>query len=521
MKMKNKYGQYFTPKLVAEYMVSLANLNKNSTILESSSGKGVFIDSLTQSGYKNITGYEVDKELANNSSFVINESFVSADIVKKFNLIIGNPPYIRWKNLEPELKLELESHPLWSEYCNSLCDYSYIFILKSIELLKNGGELIFITPEYWLNTTHALKLRNYMVKNGFFEQIIHFNETKIFESATVSTIIFKFVKSKSLKKPKIQLTKYHLHRNLKEGVLQDIQNKTPREGVDYLEINQFEENKRWVLESEEIKSELRYFEECCAIKYQEKSLKLNNFQTIGDVCRVGNGMVSGMDKAFQIHNIDHLNNYEKKHLLKVVKAKNLMAYSHGEITHYIFLKNIKNEEELKENCPNFYKHFSEFRPTLEKRYEYKINGDVTPYWEWSFLRNFKLLLRDEQRIFVPCKERISNKNYFRFTLVESDLFPTQDVAVLFKKENVKESIYYILSFLNNKRVFKWLKANGIVKGSIVEFSSGPISSIPFRAIDWTNNKEVQLHNEISELAKKGILNNSNLDEIDNKMNQLF
>ena len=130
-------------------------------------------------------------------------------------------------------------------------------------------------------------------------------------------------------------------------------------------------------------------------------------------------------------------------------------------------------------------------------------------------------MRDEQRIFVPCKERISNKNYFRFTLVEPDLFPTQDVAVLFKKENVKESIYYILSFLNNKRVFKWLKANGIVKGSIVEFSSGPISSIPFRAIDWTNNKEVQLHNEISELAKKGILNNSNLDEIDNKMNQLF
>ena len=180
-------------------MISLSNISKEVSILEPSSGQGVFINTLEQNGYKNITAYEIDRTLCQNIDFVINESFVTTTINKKFNLIIGNPPYIRWKNLENELKEELENHTLWHKYFNSLCDYSYIFILKSIELLEEGGELIFITPEYWLNTTHSLSLRNYMVRNGYFEQITHFNETPIFEKATVSTIVFKYIKSPILK----------------------------------------------------------------------------------------------------------------------------------------------------------------------------------------------------------------------------------------------------------------------------------------------------------------------------------
>ena len=118
--------------------------------------------------------------------------------------------------------------------------------------------------------------------------------------------------------------------------------------------------------------------------------------------------MSGLDKAFQIYNIDNLNKNEKKHILKVVKAKDLKPYSYKNITNYIYLYNIKNEEELKTNFPNFYNHFKDFREKLNKRYSY--NRDI-PYWEWVFLRNFKLFSKNEKRIFVPSKERISNKNY--------------------------------------------------------------------------------------------------------------
>ena len=170
--------------------------------------------------------------------------------------------------------------------------------------------------------------------------------------------------------------------------------------------------------------------------------------------------------------------------------------------------------------PNFFTHFQKYKTDLEKRYQYnrKIN-----YWEWVFLRNFNLFKKEEKRIFVPCKERISNKDYFRFALVEENVFPTQDVTAIFKKPKTKESIEYILAYLNNPVVFDWLKCNGIVKGSIVEFSEKPIASIPFRIINWTNKNEVELHDLISEQVKKYLKNQdpSLLKSIDLSFNKLF
>jgi len=104
-KDKNKYGQYMTPEIIANFMVSIADLNKTLKILEPCSGQGVFLDALKKQGYKNITAYEIDGRLVKPEDDVKIASFVSAPIKENYDLIIGNPPYIRWKNLETELKL--------------------------------------------------------------------------------------------------------------------------------------------------------------------------------------------------------------------------------------------------------------------------------------------------------------------------------------------------------------------------------------------------------------------------------
>lgn len=105
--VKNKYGQYFTPKLIVDLMISLSKIKKDASILEPSCGEGVFIENLKERGFKNIIGYEIDKTLFSKTENIINASFITAEIDTKFDLIIGNPPYIRWKNLEKELKSEL------------------------------------------------------------------------------------------------------------------------------------------------------------------------------------------------------------------------------------------------------------------------------------------------------------------------------------------------------------------------------------------------------------------------------
>ena len=517
---KNKYGQYFTPNIVADFMISLADISKKSAILEPSCGEGIFLKLLQEKGYDKVTAYEIDPQLATDFNFVKYESFISADIQKEYDLIIGNPPYIRWKNLEKELKEELATNYLWNKYFNSLCDYLYIFILKSIEVLKENGQLIFICPEYWMNTTHALGLRNYMAKNGYFEKIYHFNETPIFSNAAVSIVVFKYVKSKN-KSSNIEVVKYYKNKVITLEVLNELQNPSSTSNeIERFQAAHFEVNKRWLLTNKEVSDTISEFEKKCA-NNNRKPIDLfgnsqeTDYHTIGTICDIGNGMVSGLDKTFQL-NGEVLNVNEKKHSINVIKAKNLSPFTYNDITKYIFANSIQEESELKENYPSFYNKLKPVQEKLDKRYQYgrKIN-----FWEWVFLRNYNLFNAAKPRIFVPCKERISNKEYFRFSYVESGIFPTQDVTALFLKDDVKESIYYILAFLNNYRVFNWLKNKGIVKGNIVEFSEKPISSIPFRKINWTDAFEVKIHQQISALTIKYIEEKDTV--IINEINELF
>jgi adenine-specific DNA-methyltransferase len=519
--LKNKYGQYFTPEIVANFMVDLADLSANTKILEPACGQGVFLELLKNRGFSHITAFEIDATLSTNYAFVKHESFISSDIKEKFDLIIGNPPYIRWKNLEQTLKDELTINPLWNKYFNSLCDYLYIFILKSVELLEEKGQLIFICPEYWLNTKHSLTLRNYLVQNGYFEKIFHFNETPIFEKVTTSTIIFKYIKSQR-KKTTIAVSKYFSRQKLTQEMLINLKNKIVDKNTEHLDVAQFTTNSHWCLCSNNIKEKLGLFEKSCKNKPTTPFLFEHheyNYCTIGDVCDIGNGLVSGLDKAFQI-NEHSLNLAEQLALLRVVKAKDIQPFYHENITSYFYIPNNLTEEEFKRIYPYFYQQLQPYRLELEKRYQYK---QIIPYWKWVFPRNYKLFSRDEKRVFVPCKERISHKDYFRFAVVEKDIYPTQDVTGLFRKKDTKESLEYIACLLNNYRVFDWLKTKGVIKGNIVEFSEKPLASIPFRAIDWNRKEEVEIHQQITQLCQVFLHTKSNnlISNIDHLIEKLF
>ena len=60
MAEKNKYGQYFTISVIADFMVSLISHSKSSRVLEPSCGKGVFLDKLIDQKFENISAYEID-----------------------------------------------------------------------------------------------------------------------------------------------------------------------------------------------------------------------------------------------------------------------------------------------------------------------------------------------------------------------------------------------------------------------------------------------------------------------------
>lgn len=511
MAEKNKYGQYFTIKDIADFMVGLITKDKNAKVLEPSCGKGVFLDSLSDNKFIHLSAYEIDKTLITNHKFVKYESFISSPVNETFDVVIGNPPYIRWKNLEVKLKEELQGSKLWNTYFNSLCDYLFIFILKSIEQLRDEGELIFICTDYWMNTTHSQSLRDYMCDNGYFEEIYQFKEAPLFEKVTASFVIFRYRKSKEAVRSSIKLFKYNKRGVPTPSELRDLS------CFDKSYIPQFTSGSRWILAPEDIQSELRKFEKACLSRNRLFSGKLNR---IGDYCDIGNGMVSGLDSIFKVADVTSLNKKERQSLIKVLKAKDLETYKYTSESTYIFINKKLTVDEFADQYPTFNRQLLSCKEQLEKRYSY---GREIPMWEFVFPRNQKLFEKNGKKIFVPCKERISKKKYFRFCLAPEGYYPLQDVTGILKKDNCKESIEYLLAYLNTKTVFDWLCFNGVVKGEIVEFSEAPIASIPYRTINWDNPVEVGIHEQITKEIQLYLADNSDthIKSINNLFTSLF
>lgn len=506
---KRKYGQYFTIKPIADFMVSLVTHDKTARVLEPSCGEGVFLHALSEQGFHAVAAYEIDPTLGKEFSCVRHASFVSSPIDERFDVIIGNPPYIRWKHLEPELKDELAQSPLWNAHFNSLCDYLYLFILKSIEQLTDGGELIFICSDYWLNSTHSHSLRQAMLARGTFTDIYRFKEAPLFDGVTASLMIFRYVKGNIGSDASITLHEYVTHGR---PILEDL---LSHRCFTAKSIPQFQDGKRWLLTDEMETGIISKLETVCA--KHSSDLFQQDYHRIGDVCDIGNGMVSGLDKAFRVPNVDELNEDERRSLIPVYKAKDLVPLIGLTQSFYFFIRDTISSDTFVRGYPHFAKQVQPLTALLRQRYNY---GRPLNPWEFAFPRNERLFASKRSRIFVPCKERISNKNYFRFAFAGNNVYPLQDVTCIMPKPSCRESIFYVLGYLNTPQVFTWLKHNGIVKGDIVEFSEAPIASIPYRAINWDDPIEVERHNAISEVIKSMIAA-QNVADIHAKMNALF
>lgn len=195
MKYINKIGFAETPKEIVELMVDLASIDKNDTVLDTGSGKGVFLQGLKDKGYKNIYGIEIDKEFYDYckkiSNNVIFGDFLSYEFSERFSLIIGNPPYAHFNQLPTQLKKKVREIIGTSE-----SDIYYAFILKAISLLKENGELIYIVPYHFFYNTYAKSLRETILKFGKIEIIIDLDEARLFRNENPEVVIFKFKKGK-------------------------------------------------------------------------------------------------------------------------------------------------------------------------------------------------------------------------------------------------------------------------------------------------------------------------------------
>lgn len=173
-------GQVFTPDTVVDFM--LAGIwNHDGAILEPSCGDGAFLRRLP----KGAIGLEIDE--AHCPPGAINADFFSYPESNKFDSIIGNPPYVRYQDIPEQTKVLLSK-----EHFDGRSNLYLFFIEKAVRHLKDGGELVFITPRDFLKATSAVNLNRWLHKNGTITHAIELGDAKIFDGAVPNCLIWRY-----------------------------------------------------------------------------------------------------------------------------------------------------------------------------------------------------------------------------------------------------------------------------------------------------------------------------------------
>jgi len=190
--IKKSRGQFFTTRnRVLDVLIEL--IKNNGSILEPSAGQGHIIKSIENKFNKQIRAIELDYSKVDtrvcDSEIEVNNFFNFIKNSDSFDTIIGNPPFVKLKNVEGD------TMDLLPEKIPGNGNLYYFFIKYCVSILENNGELIFIVPKEWLYNVSAQFVRDYLSENGGFTHFIDCGEEKLFDDADVPALcIFRFQK---------------------------------------------------------------------------------------------------------------------------------------------------------------------------------------------------------------------------------------------------------------------------------------------------------------------------------------
>ncbi|MFH0961410.1 MAG: N-6 DNA methylase, partial [archaeon] len=134
-----------------------------------------------------------DEKVAPGTAFKWEERFAGIMNEGGFDVIIGNPPYVRPHKIDERTKRYLWKH---SKVVKAKGDLYAAFIERGIDLLKEKGEISLIVPHTWLSLESFEDLRSYINQKCKITSIT-IAPKKVFQDATVETLIFVFERCSS------------------------------------------------------------------------------------------------------------------------------------------------------------------------------------------------------------------------------------------------------------------------------------------------------------------------------------
>ncbi len=264
--LRKKYGQFFTSKETAEFMASIFVIPENCdtiTFLDPGAGSGILSVALIERLLKNnsikkieFVCYENDPNilglLKSNLDWVCNQTnrniyyhIISDNYIlsqmldynfmlgasenpPKFDLVIGNPPYMKIPKDAPEAMA-------MPDVCYGAPNLYFLFAAMSLFNLKENGEMVYIIPRSWTSGAYFKQFREKFLSEGALSHIHLFvSRDKVFEKESVlqETIIIK-VKKTTTKPSSVTITTTHSNADFSDMTIFAAPYTTVISGSDY------------------------------------------------------------------------------------------------------------------------------------------------------------------------------------------------------------------------------------------------------------------------------------------------
>lgn len=468
----NKKCQVFTPNDYVEELLDRVGYVENlygKKILENSCGDGNILISIVQRYIddckkkkmsvekikiglvRDIHGVEIDPQQYFKCIFnlneilkknqieslewsIYNEDYLKKEDMNKYHFIVGNPPYVTYKELKKNDQIYLKNTFISCK--KGKFDYCYAFIEKSINSLETVGKMAYLIPSSIFKTVFGANLREYM--KPYIESIYDFTQEKMFDDALVKSAIM--VLNANRKKDTLYYTDVTLN------VAFD------------LPINNLAE--KWFFTENMRQGEKRF----------------------GDYFKVNHVIATLLNEAYVIKDYIEMDNYFQcdnylleKHIVRDtatprtlrngIKEKIIFPYSYeeGRLKRY-------SEKEFENIFPNVFEYLSTYKEKLDKR-----KKDEGSKW-FEYGRSQALNGLNKEKLLISTIITTEMPVY----LLASDCIPYAGMYIVPKDTNNELSLEDAITILKSKDFIQYVSDVGIhISGSSLRITSKDIENYKF------------------------------------------
>ncbi len=403
-----------------------------------------------------------DPEIAGEKAFNWQEQFPKVFEKGGFDVVIGNPPYVRVQNLDYATTDYLKAH-----YLTALkrIDISLCFIEKSKELIKESGVTSFITSNQFLTTEYGQAMRKFLLEQYFLQDCVDFGDLPIFEDAMTYVSIFNLTKRY---KPSFGYYK-----------IEDIDSACSGQygQPQIIELANLTDN-NWNLS--------KYNQQKIFDKINEGSI------TLGEIGHAHAGLFTGLDEVLMFTS-EELKQYdfEKELILPVIRAENCNKYYCNETDKYVIYPYkyengktiVLSEEELSSSYPHVYNYLLKHKQSLGQRKDSrKLMADRS---DWYTLTRFgQKNVFEKQKIVSPGEVK-----YHKFCIDNSKSGFSCARVFAITLDDIGFDLRYVLCVLNSTLIKSFLQSYSSLKaGGYYSYNSNILNRIPLKKIDLESQK---------------------------------